>query len=499
MNKLISGMIVLLFGMNVQGHGDELSGQSTHKMSTALSEASQKMKMYAQDRANPAMRGFRSLKKRAIDPGVAAANKMEIRRIIHELKNDPDNDPSRILADIQREKKIDEDEETQKEIDEIKWQNTLLTDPTNFVGLYKGDFIQSGLLIADILADVKLYNVLTRRRIEHIINSILSDIDMFIALLKQVNESEARYEERMAGISAFAQMFIDQVRGRDILLNPLRRYLVDNHSLMKGYMPFNRETIAPLMARWVAERASDWVQGKLLVPSVFSDMNTWTAKDVMKKFANPRILENLDARRCAFQPNKAGYLVAFKPEEAPFSVTAGLKALLFLINPIKAIQKLTYTDTSNPWIWRAWFANKVAGLGLPEFIFSDPVKHLCEVAGIVIAAKRFDAINTSKWGTYVLQNRDDLNHLLLDYRHALDNASSGDTVIAQAAQAIREFVEKGHESSSWIPGTELSAWWMVRDEGRNDIHSLLRNGIAALLVLKLGHWWFTKETPQPED
>ncbi len=495
----MSLMIVLLLGMNVDGHGGKIEGQSSHTISTPLSQASQIMRIYAQDCVEPAKKGLRLLENSAVDPCVAAANKMELESIINDLKNDPDNDSLRIFADIRCDKKIDEDVEAQKEIDEIKWQNTLLTDPTNLVGLYKGDFVQSGLLVADILADVKLYNVLTRRRIEHIINSILSDIDIFIALLKKVNESESRYEERMEGMSEFAQMFIDQVRGRSILLNPLRRYLVDNHSLMRGYMPFTRETIAPLMARWAAERATDWMQGKLLVPSVFSDINRLTAIDVMKKITNARILENFDARRSAFQPNKAGYLVALKPEEAPFSVTAGLKSLLFLINPIKAIQKLTYSDTSNPWIWRAWFANKVGGFGLPEFIFSDPVKHLCEVAGIVKAAKRFDAINSSRWGTYVLQNRDDLNHLLLNYRHALDNASSGDTVIAQAAQAIREFVEKGHESSSWIPGTELSAWWMVRDEGRNDVHSFLRNGIAALLVLRLGHWWFTKEIPQRED
>lgn len=470
-----------------------LVGSVSVRAQSAQEEALRKLRLYSLESADPVLRGMRSLKAGFVDPSAAAARQDEIKRIIEELKSDPHNDPKHILKEIGRENDVDAKEEAQKEIDALKWQNTLLTDPKNPIGLYKADFIKTGLLAAEIVADVKLYRELTRRRIEHIVTSMLSDVDMFIALLKRVNESEMRYEERMASMSTFAQMFTDQARGRDILLNPLRRYLVENHSLVKGYMPFNRETIVPLAGRWLLEKGFDWVENQLLVPSVFSDASMKTYRGSFKKMMNLRLQENLDARRLAFQPNQAGSLVALKPEDTPFSVTTGLKALLFLVNPAKSLQKLMYTDTSNPWIGRLWFANKVAGLGLPEFLFSDPVRLGLEIMGIGYSAKFYDGINTNKWGTYVLQNRDELLRILYGYRRALDNAAGSEVAIAEGKQAIREFVEKGHESTSWLPGSSLSEWWTVRDEGRNHVHRWLAYGTVTLLALKLGHWWFTRD------
>ncbi len=478
-----------------------LLGSSTMPMGndSAENEALKRFRQHAQEYSDPVWRGLSVFGSRSKDPAESAERKEEIRRIIDELANDPDNDPKRILKGIKRESLIDNQETHQKEIDAIKWQNTLLTDPGNFIGLYKADFIQTGLLAADIYADIKLYRELTRRRIEKIYASMLKDVDVFISLLKRINESEARYEERMASMTAFAQMFTDQVRGRDILLNPLRRYLIENHALVKGYMPFNRETIVPLAARWVAEKCSEWVEEKLLVKSIWANKSMTTFGGLSSFFMNPQLQENMDARERAYHPNQAGYLQALKKDDTPFSVTTGFKVLLALVNPVKAVQKLTYNDTSNPWIGRLWYVNKFAGLGIPEILFSDAMRLGLEVVGIGFSAKFYDSINTAKWGSYVLQNRDDLLRLLYAYRRALDNASSGEDAIVQAEKNIRLYVEKGHESSSWVPGSALSEWWTTRDEGRDHIYKWLGYGTAALVTMKLGHWWFTRESTQPQS
>ena len=483
MDKRILLIMIFLFGSSpvLLGNG------------TAESEALKKFKLFAQEHSDPVVMGLQTFAHRAKDPAEATARQEEIRRIIDELKNDPENDPARILKGIKREALIDFRNTSQKEIDAIKWQNTLLTDPNNFIGLYKGDFIQSGLIIADIYADVKLYRELTRRRIEKIYASMLKDVDSFIALLKRINDSEARYEERMASMSQFALMFTDQLRGRDILLNPLRRYLLENHTLVTGYIPFNRDTMVPLAARWIGEKCSEWLEGKLLV----KPLATITSASANRQFAmNPQLfLDNLNARMRAFQQNQAGYLKALNEDETPFSATTGLKVLLAIVNPVKALQKLTYNDnTSNPWLGISWFVNKVGGLGIPEFFFSDTMRLGLEVAGIAFSAKFYDSINTSKWGSYVLQNRDDLLRLLYAYRRALDNASSGEDAIVTAERNIRTYVEKGHESSSWVPGSALSEWWTTRDEGRDHIHKWLGYGTAALVAMKLGHWWLTRES-----
>lgn len=463
-------------------------------MASSEEEALRRFRQYAQE-GDPVLRGSNLFKRRTIDPVAAAAEREELRRILDEMKNDPTANPKHILADIAHERKIEDEEAAQKDIDDLKWQNTLLvSDPSGLVGIYKADFIKSGLLIASIVADVKLYNELTRRRKEHIIDAILSDIDMFIALLKRVNESEARYDERMASMSAFAQVFTDRERGHDILLNPLRRYLVENHTLVKGYMPFTSETIVPLVARWGLEKVFDWLENKLLVSPRTLSYNRL-----------PGLQEHFDAWRFAYQPNQAGHLVPLKTNVleiteglgigVPFSFTTALKTLMIIVSPLKALQKLLYPTTST-WLGGLSLANKVSGFGLPDFLFSDTAKLGLEVVSIGFSAKYYDMINTSKWGTYVLQNRDELLGILYRYRRALDNASSGEDAIAQAKQRIRDFVEQGHESRGWISGASLD-WWKVRAEGRGYVHKWLRYGAATLLALKFGHWWLTAE-PKPQ-
>ncbi len=497
MNKRSSIILVLLLG------------SSALLVASSEEEALRKFRQYAQE-GDPVLRGSNLFKRRTIDPVAAAAEREELRRILDEMKNDPTANPKHILADIAHERKIEIEEAAQKEIDDIKWQNTLLvSDPSGLVGIYKSDFIKSGLLIASIVADVKLYNELTRRRKEHIIDAMLSDIDMFIALLKRVNESEARYDERMASMSAFAQVFTDRDRGRDILLNPLRRYLVENHTLVKGYMPFTSETIVPLVARWGLEKLFVLLEKKLLVRTRWADVweDIWSlnVSGLGKRVIDPRFQENFDARRFAYQPNQAGHLVPLKTNVlevteglgigVPFSFTTALKTLMFIVNPIKALQKLLYPTTST-WLGGLSLANKVSGFGLPDFLFSDAAKFGLEVVSIGFSAKYYDMINTSKWGTYVLQNRDELLRILYGYRRALDNASSGEDAIAQAKQGIRDFVEQGHESTGLIPGASLD-WWKVRAEGRGYVHKWLRYGAATLLALKFGHWWLTAE-PKPQ-
>ncbi len=473
---------------------------------TTEGDAQRKFKQYAQF-ADPVTRGLDALRRAAKDPAKAAEAQAEIRRIIAEQKNDPDNDSKRILEEMKRERLFDIEEDAQTEIDALKWQNTLLTDPNNFVGLYKSDFIKTGFMVADIYADVKLYRELTRRRIERIISFLLSDVDSFIALIERVNESEARYEERMASMSAFAQMFTDQVRGRDILLNPLRRYLVDNHSLVKGYMPFNRDTLVPLVARWVAEKASAWAEGQLLVKSLWTDENLHTLAGLRKFIQNPKLEENLFARRNAYQPDLAGHLQPVKAgssdgmfsdckaqvsENVPWSVSKVLTALTLFINPIRGFTKLTALGTANPWLSRV--ANKCLGLGLPEFIFSDTVRLGFEVVDMGLSAKLYDSINSAKWVSYVLENRDDLLKILYAYRRALTNASSGEDALVKAEQQVREYVEKGHGSSGWLPGSSLSEWWTSRDGGMGRVNKYMRYGAVALMTLKLGFWWLTRET-----
>jgi len=482
MNSRILGFIAL-----------SLISQSVCGQSTAEEEALKTIRFGMDANTDPMARAIRALHDGMVDPTESAARKLEITSDIEALKKEPT--PQQTLAELAREKKIEEDQEAQQEIDALKWENTLLTSPSGYVGFYKADFIKIGLLAAEFIADAKLYKELTKRRIDHVTHAMIADVDMFLAVLKRVHESEIRFEERVASLSAVALMFTDIEGGRRILLNPLRRYLTDKHCMTNGYVPFNRETILPLCGRWLFEKVLDYTERELLVPSIFAE----PYQNILKKFKNPRLQENIDARRFAYTPNQAGYLAALKAEEAPFAASTVLKALIAVINPLKALEKLTYSDTSNPWLGRLGFANKVAGFGLPRVLFSDPVRLAMEIMGMGYAAQYHDSCQNAQWANYVLANKDELYRLLLAYRKTLDNAASGEVAIAQRKQELRDFVVAGHASSNMLPGSALSQWWTVRNEGRSHVHTLLGCSTAALLLLKIGHWWITAEAPHARE
>ncbi len=69
-------------------------------------------------------------------------------------------------------------------------------------------------------------------------------------------------------------------------------------------------------------------------------------------------------------------------------------------------------------------------------------------------------------------------------------------LVKKAKQDLREFVEEGHDSSGWLPGTALSEWWSTREEGKKTIQNALFYGAAAVIGLKLGHWWLTRKQEQ---
>lgn len=449
--------------------------------------------------SDPSLTAMNALRKRAQDPLKKAQFDQEIRQILVELKNDPDSNPANFLAELNRDLGIGAKVESADELDWIKWQNTLLTSPNSSVGLYKRDFIESGLLAADIYADVQLYNALTKRRIEHIMVALLDDTDGMIDVLKQVIDSAARYEERMSNMSTFAQMFANHVRSRNILLNPLRRYLDEHHVLIKGINPFNRITLVPLLARWGWEKASSWIENKLIAKPAWQKQGSVTDMLTQSQF-----FPKFEAHRSAYQSNPEGDLYEVSRDlDNPVGVTTGLIGLTSLItlNPFRGLRKYVarygYEDASlQRLLGNISWVNRFGGLGIPNFLFTKTAKLGLEVLGIGFSAKCYDAINNTRWKNFVIQHREKLLRKLLAYRRALAHASSGEDKVMKAKQSLRKLVEEGHNSSGWIPGTALSEWWATREEGKKSIQNALYYGAAALVSLKLGHWWLTRNQEQ---
>lgn len=455
---------------------------------------------FAKNGSDPLFAGLRAFKNRAINPFDTAKFDLEIRQVMDDLKNDPENDISHIVDELDRERAGDAEYDHQKELNAIKWQNTVLTDPRNKFALYKKDIIEVGLLAADVAADVKLYRILTNRRIDHVYSSLIKDFNGCIALLQRTKDSEGRYDGRMEDMSTFAQMFTDTVRGRDVLLNPLRRYLSENHALLKGYSPFNKKTLVPLLARWGWEKVSDFLESKLLVsPDSAIEECMESAKNF---FLNPlsgaekigTSIEKLGAHATAYESNDLGYVRPLDSGSVPpVSVTLGLYGLLSLVNPTKGIPKIlkklslginsAVGDMLN-------VTGGFYGFGVPKFLFSKTAQLGFEILGIGFSAHFYDSTNSEKWTTFVLVNREELLTKLRAYKRALDQASDGEEALVEARADLREFVERGHAISTW---KGLSNWWDVRATGKHYIKSRLFWGGLTIVGLRLGYWWLTKD------
>ncbi len=454
---------------------------------------------FANKGSDPLFAGLAAFKNRTIDPFEKAQIDIEIRHVMDGLKNDPEYDIPHIVEELNRDRAGDAENDHQQELATIKWQNTLLTSPENRVALYKKDFIEVGLLAADIAADVKLYRMLTNRRIDHVFDSLVHDFDGCIAMLKRTKDSENRYDMRMEDMSDFAQMFTDTTRGRDVLLNPLRRYITDNHALLKGYLPFNKKTFIPLLARWGWEKVSEFLESKLLVSATsaveegFENLQDFCLNPLDGAGKLGATAEKLGAHATAYESNELGYLRPIDSGSPPVSVTLGLYGLLSLVNPGKGIPRVlrklslgsigALNDKFN-------ITGEFFGYGAPKFLFSKTMQLGFEIVSIGLSAQFYDATNSEKWTRFVLLNREELLTKLCAYKCALDRASDGEDALVEAREGLREFVERGHAISSW---QGLSNWWNVRATGKHYIKSRLFWGGLAIVGMRLGYWWLTKD------
>lgn len=394
----------------------------------------------------------------------------------------------RLMDTVETQNALDEAEEKKNMLHAIKKQNTLLASYGR-VGIYKSDVVEVGLQLADFAADLKLYQFLKQRRIDYIVGKLLGGNDELVATIKRVNDSHARYEERSVMDPSMAKILKNKTKALDTLLNPLRRYVSENHSLAPGYIPFNRKTILPLLARWGWEKLSAEIKNRMIVsPSV---AGTLGVDEESLLFTDPKFLrEKNDALFYAFDENSEGKLVRRTLTDTPISLSTCIKGLRYASNPVQGIQKILFSSTDNPWLGRWKFISKKLGLNLPDFLFTNAMRNGLEFLGMGYSLNYLEHQLSREWEEYVVKNRELLYRLVTTYTRLLTKPLSTESELTAAREAIRAFVVKGHESTSWIPGKDLSTWWNARDNGRNMISRWLGIGAAALIVGKVAHWWY---------
>ena len=110
--------------------------------------------------------------------------------------------------------------------------------------------------------------------------------------------------------------------------------------------------------------------------------------------------------------------------------------------------------------------SKLTYLGVPGWCFSPQAKLAAEFAALGLSAQMFDHINNFEWTDYVVERRDDLLEILIEYKAALTKFDKGSDELTYWEAKIRKFISKAHNPNFWVPGSQLRTWWTAMMQGK---------------------------------
>ncbi len=444
--------------------------------------AQRRMTDYVQRQAKegtPEQRAFRAMQDYKVTPEEKAAIALEAHAALQELDA---QHLTQILAEVKRETDQAKREEFEAKEASLKWENTLLT-PANWkFGWYNRDFVEAGFIGAGIVADVMLYQQLLKRRLDVVLQSLKTDYNAFIKIIKAVNTAEEKYEEQYEEKSALGKLFTNDKNNRAALVAPMKKYIADKHKYV-GFWGLSKTTLVPLLLRWGFDKVSDFLENSII------------SNDAYKPYHMFKKLIATDGRRPtewrAFQRTDRGDLVP--AEKTPFSFINIARLVQWMYNPTYVMAKMGAPN----FVQRIKFMSTIGGVQIPKFLLSEATQLGIEIIGLGFAAKNFDAMNSLMWSDYCTAHREALLSALEDYKTAKENPAMAEQSLAQAEQKLKDFVHAGHEKKSWLPGAFLRQWWTSRASGEAWIPTWTTVGLAAVLGVK-AYMWYKKSSQQEE-
>lgn len=360
-------------------------------------------------------------------------------------------------------------EDRQGMLDQVKWQHTLWTSPEYPVGVYTADIIKAGFFVSFITADVVLYNQLVKRAVNNTMHMISHDLDGLIGVLEKVKASEARFEERMAFAVYQGETTISATKKKQLICNPLRRYLDTHHRLA---VLFDRNTIMALGARWCWDRASCWMEQRMLVqPPSLIERLVGSSKD--EEF---------------LQTYEQAYVQGEVAATTPYSSSTTVKGATFFLSPFLALRANLRSGNTSFGIQKLGLYNSFLKTGLPVWLFSQGVQTLVELIELAGAVSIFDRSTRYHWIRYVVAHRAELLRLLYAYRAVQENPIAEEAHVQLIKQELYQFVEAGYARQSLLPGASLRSWWGAQNQSNYAMNEWLRYATLALLALKSAYW-----------
>ncbi len=353
------------------------------------------------------------------------------------------------------------------------------------IGLYKKDLVHLSLTAADLAGDVLLYKHLTKRRVETILASLKKDYNGCIRALELSLAAERKHElaqGEKGGDAYFIKM---------IACAPLKIYISKNHYLM-GSLPFNKAVLIPLVARWGWEKVSAHLRGRLLVDLPYVK----TAAQGIGIFGgdDPQMETNRlwalgKTFDSAYEYDKKGDLKPVKGV-SPLSLSYCVSRVSNFFYPSSV--RLGGSLKSG-----LQFLNDTIGLYIPKVCFSKEADVVFDFLGIGFSAQAFDASLSAKWLEYTVQERSTLLLYLREYKELLESPQTPQEKLLKSEQKLRNFVENGHQDTSWFPMSLAQQWKNFRFMGGSTLGRYATTWVVgvsmikgALNLKKLYNWYF---------
>lgn len=356
-------------------------------------------------------------------------------------------------------------------LEKLRWYNTLLTSDKSLIGLYKGDFVDAALTVGDLTVDSLMRKMLLTKRIDTILESMVSDSTELLLILDHIEEAVAAHDQNYWATFLKTLRFPNP-RVRIAQANPLINYIQEKHRYF-GKLPFTSSTILPMLARWfyykgsnaIARRFSPSLQdGAALLPLGVYNVTSY------KKDKHGKV---------SYSNAWPGFPIA------PVRwLTAGLR---WWYDPFKPTGVREVLDRK---VIDAKLG--VARLPIPSIFTSGAAFQAYDFLGLCFGAKIFDELYMQRWIHYVIKHRAQLRLLLKTY----DSTVRLSDERKEAREALKKFIEKGHRDKGTLPGSMVGAWWQAIRGGHTVVPAWINLAVTGTLIARglLVYLALTKKT-----
>ncbi len=315
--------------------------------------------------------------------------------------------------------------------DAVRSDNTLLTSPNSYFGVYKRDIKEVGLFALDAGADYLVHTSFLSKRIDGIIEALIQDREELLHILQVTADTLVEWHAAYERLPPSLKGFIGVGEIRQLYNGPIVNYIAKNHSFMAKH-GWDSATLFVLFGRWLMYKASDYLKAGLL-PVAYSSSSG------------------------AYMKNEKGELVPLL--RSPVAVVPRALGLIKRwYDPFADLARITPYSVD-------LIGSLCTSLSVPApgLLYSDVVRYGLEWTGLYLGAKAFDETYTAQWTAYALKKRERLKELLLRYDAAVKAGVTDDVKLAK--DALRKFVLKGHRTRSVLVAGTLGRWWQAVRQG----------------------------------